>query len=175
MTNRFNPAASAEARAAAEDARRLLARAGKARDEDQDDTEGKKTALELATSDRDDETEDAILDALDDEERDDEEGDEDQDEEAAKRAGRGGKRAAIRAAVEADRERAAKILELARAAGLPNFGRRHVEYGTSVREFRQALKERQGKPGARALREQPSFTNEVSRGAQEAKRTLGRK
>lgn len=72
--------------------------------------------------------------------QDDEE--EQEDKEPNTRAGRRAVRAAIRAAIDADREQAAKVMELARAAGLPNFGRRYVEYGTSVREFKQAMKER---------------------------------
>ncbi|MCJ2051209.1 hypothetical protein [Methylobacterium sp. J-070] len=174
MTNRYSLSAnSPEALAAAEDARRLLARAGKSRDEDQDEGTDKKLEDLATTPGRDDDTDDALDDVADDEDRDD---DEDQDgEKADERAGRRGRRAAIRAAVDADRARSAKVMELARAAGLPNFGRRHIEYGTSVREFRQALKERQGKPGARALHEQPSFNKEVSRGAREAQRTLGKR
>lgn len=173
MTNRISPSAnSPEARAAAADARRLLARAGKSRDEDQDEGTGKKLEDLATTPGRVDDTDDALDDIVDDEDRDDEEQD---DEKADERAGRRGRRAAIRAAVDADRDRSAKVMELARAAGLPNFGRRHVEYGTSVREFRQALKERQGRPGARALHAQPSFGKEVARGAQEAKRFLGKR
>lgn len=157
---------SLEGRRAAEEARRLLGRAGKARDEDQDDPKHDDTDEGIVEKDRDD-------DRDDDGDRDHKE--EQEDEEADKRAGRSARRAAIRAAVEADRERAATVMEMARAAGLPNFGRRHVEYGTSVREFRQAMKERQGKPGSRPVHRQPSFAEEAARGAQEAKRSLGRK
>ncbi|WP_147044941.1 hypothetical protein [Methylobacterium gnaphalii] len=147
-----------------------MKRAGKSRDdanpEDQSEADNTAQTLEEPATDAgsDDDMGEILVEAGDDEEDDD-----------TARSGRGSRKATVRAAVEADRVRSSTIMELARAAGLSNFGRRHVDYGTSVREFRRALRERQGKPGARKLHDQPSFSKEVSRGAKEAQRALGRR